>query len=47
MKKYEWGKINPYKTGIGEAIAIFWAINDPPGLKGLRMRMILLLMTEK
>ena len=24
---------NPYKTGIGEVVAIFWIINDPPGLQ--------------
>ena len=26
---------NPQKTGIGEIIAIFWTINNPPGLQGL------------
>ena len=25
---------NLEKTGIGEVMAIFWTINDPPGLQG-------------
>ena len=28
-------EISPYKAGIGGVIAIFWTINDPPGLHGL------------
>ena len=27
---------NPNKTGLGEDIDIFWTLNDPPGLRGLR-----------
>ena len=27
--------INHSKTGVGKVIAIFWTINDPPGLQGL------------
>ena len=30
------GIFAPEKTGIGEEIAISWAINDPPGLQGLK-----------
>ena len=25
---------NPRRTGTGEVIAIFWIINEPPGLRG-------------
>ena len=27
---------NAIKTGIGEAIAIFWTINDPAGFQGFK-----------
>ena len=29
----------PLKVRIGEVIAIFWTINDPPGLQGLKNRL--------
>ena len=28
--------INPLETVVGEVIAIFWTISDPPGLRELR-----------
>ena len=28
--------LNPQKTGIAEVMDIFWTINDPPGLQGLK-----------
>ena len=29
--------LNPWSPGIREVIAIFWTINDPPGLQGLKL----------
>ena len=32
--------VNPQKTGIGSVIAIFWTVNDSPGLQGLMEKLV-------
>ena len=36
-------KINPQKMGIGEVITIFWNVNKPPRLQGLKEQLRMLI----